>query len=239
MKGGTGPRSQTDVRRLSVALERSRGRSRRASLSPRKARPPGQSCRGPGTGLLGWRARFRAWLPYASGPFPKPVASIAPCRRYLTDCGQHFAATSARGPEWSPQDQRTGGNPPMPQTEKPLVQPVDLSQNAGINVVNLGADDVLQGRLEVQGDLKIAGKVEGELRASGNVTIDSSASVQASIEGSNVSVRGQVTGSITARRRLTLGGKGRLNGDVMVGRLSVEDGATLNGNVTMSQEKGE
>jgi cytoskeletal protein CcmA (bactofilin family) len=126
----------------------------------------------------------------------------------------------------------------MPQTEKPLVQPVDLSQNAGINVVNLGADDVLQGRLEVQGDLKIAGKVEGELRATGNVTIDSSASVQASIEGSNVSVRGQVTGSVTARRRLTLGGNGRLNGDVKVGRLSVEDGATLNGNVTMSQEKG-
>ena len=125
----------------------------------------------------------------------------------------------------------------MPQTEKPLVQPVDLSQNAGINVVNLGADDVLQGRLEVQGDLKIAGKVEGELRATGNVTIDSSASLQASIEGSNVSVRGQVTGSVTARR-LTLGGNGRLNGDVKVGRLSVEDGATLSGNVTMSQEKG-
>jgi len=125
----------------------------------------------------------------------------------------------------------------MPQTEKPLVQPVDLSQNAGINVINLGADDVLQGRLEVQGDLKIAGKVEGELRATGNVTIDSSASLQASIEGSNVSVRGQVTGSVTARR-LTLGGNGRLNGDVKVGRLSVEDGATLNGNVTMSQEKG-
>ncbi len=116
----------------------------------------------------------------------------------------------------------------MPQTEKPLVQPVDLSQNAGINVVNLGADDTLQGRLEVQGDLKIAGKVDGELRATGNITIDSSASVQASIEGSNVSVRGQVTGTVTARRRLTLGGSGRLSGDVKVGRLNVEDGTTLN-----------
>ena len=126
----------------------------------------------------------------------------------------------------------------MPETEKPLVQTVDLSQNAGINVVKLGAGDILQGRLEVEGDLKITGKVEGELRASGDVTIDSSASVQASIEGSNVSVRGQVTGNLIARRRLTLGGKGRLAGDVKVGRLSVEDGATLNGRVTMSQEKG-
>ena len=126
----------------------------------------------------------------------------------------------------------------MPQTEKPLVQTADLSQNAGINVVNLGADDVLQGRLEVEGDLNIAGKVEGELKASGSVTIDSGASVQASIEGANVSVRGHVTGNVTAKRRLTLGGSGRLNGDVKVGRLTVEDGATLNGNVTMSQEKG-
>lgn len=126
----------------------------------------------------------------------------------------------------------------MPQTEKPLVQTADLSQNAGLNVVNLGADDLLLGRLEVQGDLKIAGKVEGELKASGSVTIDSGASVQASIEGANVSVRGQVTGNVTAKRRLTLGGSGRLNGDVKVGRLTVEDGATLNGNVTMSPEKG-
>ena len=126
----------------------------------------------------------------------------------------------------------------MPQTEKRQVQPVDSGQNAGINVVNLGADDVLQGRLEVEGDLKVAGKVEGELRASGNVTIDSTARVQASIEGSNVSVRGEVTGSVTADRRLTLAGKGRLNGDVKAGRLNVEDGASLNGNVTMSQEKG-
>ena len=76
-------------------------------------------------------------------------------------------------------------------------------------------------------------QVEGELKASADITIDSSANVQASIEGSNVSVWGQVTGKVIARR-LAIGGSGRLNGDVNVGRLSVEDGATLNGNVTMS-----
>jgi cytoskeletal protein CcmA (bactofilin family) len=53
-----------------------------------------------------------------------------------------------------------------------------------------------------------------------------------------VSVRGNVNGNVTARRRLTLGGSGRLIGDVRVGRLTVEDGASLNGNVTMSSEKG-
>ncbi len=126
---------------------------------------------------------------------------------------------------------------PMAQAEKSATHSQGTAQN-GTNVVNLGPRDVLQGRLEIQGDLKIQGNVEGELKATGDITIDSTAAIQASIEGSNVNVRGQVTGNVTAKRRLTLGGSGRLNGDVKVARLTVEDGATLNGNVTMSSDKG-
>ncbi len=126
----------------------------------------------------------------------------------------------------------------MAQAEKSAAQTATTTQNGGTNVVSLGPRDVLQGRLEIQGDLKIAGNVEGDLKASGDVTIDSTATIQAAIEGANVSVRGQVTGNVTARKRLTLGGSGRLNGDVRVSRLTVEDGATLNGNVTMAAEKG-
>ena len=121
----------------------------------------------------------------------------------------------------------------MAQAEKTAVQ-ASSTQNGGTNVVSLGPRDILQGRLEIQGDLKVAGNVEGDLKASGDVTVDSTATIQAAIEGANVSVRGQVTGNVTAKRRLTLAGTGRLNGDVKVGRLTVEDGATLNGNVTMS-----
>src|SRR5947207_2683077 len=134
----------------------------------------------------------------------------------------------------------------MVQAEKTAVQ-ASSAQNGGNNVVSLGPRDVLQGRLQIQGDLKIArnragslkiaGNVEGDLKASGDVTVDSGATIQAAIEGANVSVRGQVTGNVTARKRLTLGGSGHLNGDVKVSRLTVEDGATLNGNVTMSSEK--
>ena len=125
----------------------------------------------------------------------------------------------------------------MAQAEKSATHSGGATQNEGTNVVNLGPRDVLQGKLEIQGDLKIQGNVEGELKATGDVTIDSGANIQASIEGSNVSVRGQVNGNVTARRRLTLGGSGRLNGDVKVARLTVEDGATLNGNVTMAPEQ--
>ena len=125
----------------------------------------------------------------------------------------------------------------MAQAEKTAAA-ASSTQNGGTNVVNLGPRDILQGRLEIQGDLRIAGNVEGDLKASGDVTIDPGATIQAAIEGANISVRGQVTGNVTARKRLTLGGSGHLQGDVRVARLTVEDGATLNGNVTMSSERG-
>ena len=125
----------------------------------------------------------------------------------------------------------------MAQTEKSAPHTAGTTQNGGTNVVTLGPRDSLHGRLDIHGDLKIHGTVEGELKASGDVLVESTATVQASIEGANVNVRGQVNGNVTARKRLTLGGSGKLNGEVKVSRLTVEDGATLNGNVTMTPEK--
>jgi cytoskeletal protein CcmA (bactofilin family) len=126
----------------------------------------------------------------------------------------------------------------MAQAEKTGSHSAGTAQNGGTNVVTLGPQDSLHGRLEIHGDLRVHGTVEGELKVSGDVAVESTANVSASIEGgANVMVRGQVNGNVSARRRLTLGGSGRLNGDVRVGRLNVEDGATLNGNVAMTSEK--
>ena len=103
----------------------------------------------------------------------------------------------------------------------------------GHNSVRLGPRDSLIGKLTISGDLHVQGTVEGELNASGDIQVDGGASIKASMEGRNVTVQGQVQGNVVARRRLTLTGNGSLNGDVRVSRLSVEDGATLNGNVQM------
>ena len=48
----------------------------------------------------------------------------------------------------------------MAQAEKTAGQ-ASGAQNGGTNVVSLGPRDTLQGRLEIQGDLKVAGTVEG------------------------------------------------------------------------------
>ena len=97
----------------------------------------------------------------------------------------------------------------------------------------LGPRDSLVGMLSIEGNLRVQGVAEGELKANGDIRIDESANVKASLDGRNVSVRGRVTGNVTARERLLLAGSGVLGGDVRTARLVVEGRATLNGNISM------
>ena len=95
----------------------------------------------------------------------------------------------------------------------------------GSNVV-LGVRDSLTGTLVVEGNVRILGSVEGEVRATGDIDIDSSANVQARIEGRSINVRGDLTGDVVAHNRFTVGGSGTVTGDVRAPRLQVDDGET-------------
>lgn len=97
----------------------------------------------------------------------------------------------------------------------------------------MGPGDVLEGKLIYDGSIRADGKVEGELRVTGNIDVASGSTVKALLEGANVSLKGNVEGSVTARDKLTLGRNARLSGDIVVKRLQIDDGATLNGHVRM------
>ena len=106
------------------------------------------------------------------------------------------------------------------------------------NSITLGPRDKLIGSLTFDGDLTVAGKLEGELHATGDVAVENGSTVKATIEGNNVTVQGTIHGNVNARGRLSLSGSGTLHGDVRVSKLTVEDGATLNGNVQMGPSVG-
>jgi cytoskeletal protein CcmA (bactofilin family) len=100
-------------------------------------------------------------------------------------------------------------------------------------MVTLGPNDRLTGHLSIEGDLRLNGTVEGEVQATGDVEIADMANVTASVAGREVSVRGKVTGPVTASKKLVVARSGSLMGDVRVPRLVVQDGATFSGNVSM------
>lgn len=111
--------------------------------------------------------------------------------------------------------------------------------SAGAKAVTLGPRDILNGSLTIDGDLHIEGTADGEINASGDVDVEASATVRARIDGRNITVRGNVTGNVTARARLSVAGSGVVLGDVRAARLRVEDGGTVNGSITMGATEAE
>ncbi len=101
------------------------------------------------------------------------------------------------------------------------------------NDIRLGRNDSLDGKLVYDGGLRVQGTLRGEASVTGDITVERGAVIEARLEGADVSVRGRVQGDVVARGRLSLAGGAALSGDVAVSRIVIEDGATLNGRVTM------
>lgn len=108
----------------------------------------------------------------------------------------------------------------------------------GNGSITLGPRDVLEGKLVMEGDLQIFGTVQGQVEVSGDVSLEDGSTVKASVEASNINVRGSLEGEVMARGRLLIAGSGGVTGNVKVARLAVEDGASFNGNITMHAGTG-
>ena len=97
----------------------------------------------------------------------------------------------------------------------------------------MGPNDSLEGKLVYDGHVHVDGHAEGEFRVTGNLDVASGATAKISIDAANATVKGTVEGPVTVKDKLTLGKNAKLSGDIVVRRLQIEDGASLNGHVRM------
>jgi len=112
-----------------------------------------------------------------------------------------------------------------PVSRVPTPVPAENGSNGNRNSVVLGPKDRLVGQLFIEGDLRISGTVDGTLEATGDIEIAGG---------------GKVSGTVTAYNRLVVGSAASLiGGEVRVARLTVEDGATFTGRVSMGKHKAE
>jgi len=82
-------------------------------------------------------------------------------------------------------------------------------------------------------NLRISGKFEGTLDTKGSLMIGKKADIKANITGEDISVAGNVSGNIKATNIVRLESSARLNGDIETVRLSISEGAVLNGRIHM------
>ncbi len=96
--------------------------------------------------------------------------------------------------------------------------------------------------LEVQGDIRSAGQVVFEAKIKGNIAadhlvIEASGRVDGDVEARMVRVEGAVLGSLTAAE-VTVAQGGQVSGSVAYGTLSVQAGATVEGDLKKVRPAG-
>ena len=99
----------------------------------------------------------------------------------------------------------------------------------------LDVDASMQGTIAFKDpvNLRINGTFEGKLDTKGNLTIGENAKVRANIHGDNIVIAGKVVGNVTAYQSLSVVPPASIESDIVTPRLSVGEGSTIEGKVTM------
>lgn len=97
----------------------------------------------------------------------------------------------------------------------------------------LGAKLLVKGKVSGGGSLVVMGKLEGELDLGGELVVAPSAQINGEAKTGSVTVSGGFSGSLTAKQRIHLEKSAVVSGRLHAPKLSVAEGALLNGEIEM------
>ena len=92
------------------------------------------------------------------------------------------------------------------------------------------------GDCSTDGTLRIEGTVEGTVKAGKAVVVGKDGLVDGHVHTQDAVVGGRITGSLTAASRLELQATAQVDGEVRARRMQLEEGAVLNGKVSMGEK---
>lgn len=101
----------------------------------------------------------------------------------------------------------------------------------------IGPSVKLEGNFNSDGDIVVEGILTGNLTTRGDVRVGGQAVIEAQVVAKSAAVAGKVKGNITVEGSLHLSSTAVIAGDVRAGSLAIEEGAVLNGKVTMSNKE--
>ena len=95
----------------------------------------------------------------------------------------------------------------------------------------LGADAKFKGDLSFDAAAKILGSFEGTIKAKGKIFVADGSTCKATVTAQEVAVEGHIQGDVQASERVEIKSSGRITGDIVAARMSMADGASIDGHV--------
>lgn len=131
------------------------------------------------------------------------------------------------GPVSSPPPRRIAEEPPK------MASPGKPSESV------LSSGLTIEGKIEGNGNVRVAGRFKGNVNVKGEFTVESGASVHGEVRADSVLVGGEVRGQIVATSRVEFKETGTLIGDLKAGSLAVAAGSKMRGKVEFGWKEGE
>lgn len=97
----------------------------------------------------------------------------------------------------------------------------------------IGPSVKVEGDLNAVGNVSIEGMVNGTISTDKDVHVGSEADITADIKAQNATVAGKIKGKLSITGNLTLESTAKITGDVSTGSISIQNGAEINGQLTM------
>ena len=103
----------------------------------------------------------------------------------------------------------------------------------------LAAGLTIEGKIEGNGNVRVAGRFKGNVNVKGELTIEPGATIDGEVKADTVLVGGEVRGHIVAASRVEFKESGTLIGDLKAGSLTVAAGSKMRGKVEFGWKEGE
>ncbi|MBN1476752.1 polymer-forming cytoskeletal protein [Candidatus Sumerlaeota bacterium] len=127
----------------------------------------------------------------------------------------------------------------MDLTDKSTTSARSASQRptTGVSTI-IGEECTVEGKIVSKGNLRIDGSAEGEIHADDTVVIGPGGKVEGNVEARTVIIGGTIMGNVKVSEKLEIQPQGAISGDMHTpyGRLIIEEGARIEGNLTMTKD---
>lgn len=100
----------------------------------------------------------------------------------------------------------------------------------------IGSNTTVRGHVSGQQDLVVEGRIEGHVGIESDLTVEESGVIEADVDTTNATVRGEVRGPISASRALVLEASARVAGKLKAPTIEIADGARFSGEIEMDVE---
>jgi cytoskeletal protein CcmA (bactofilin family) len=99
----------------------------------------------------------------------------------------------------------------------------------------LGPEIEIKGDVKAKGSLLIYGKVLGNISSSGTVSTANGSYIKGNIESNEANLSGHIEGDVEVKKKLILGNKSHLSGNLRASILTIEEGAKFDGMCNMAK----